>query len=143
ALIMVMEGLPLLPLVIGAGILIGGMLAYAYRRQTGTRKDAENLRVRSAQGELHILAGGIRVGENRVMVGSEHFFVSTEQARALQEYFPGVVRVFYATNSRQILSAEALREVNVDKLKVEDLQDDERADLILEAERQENEHIRR
>jgi hypothetical protein len=65
------------------------------------------------------------------------------QAKALLEYFPGVVRVYYGANSRQILSAEALREVRGDKLKVEDLQDDEDADLFLEAERMDEQEQRR
>ncbi len=136
ALIMVMQGIPLLYLVIGAGILLGTMLAYAYRRQTGTRQDTENLRVRSAQGEISIQPAGLRIGEAAVRVGDERFVVPAVQARALAEYMPGVVRVYYGEHSRQILSAEALREVRGDKLKVEDLQEEEDADLILEARHQ-------
>lgn len=140
ALIMVMEGLPLMSLVIGAGILIGAMLAFAYRRQTGMREDAEKLKVRSVEGDMMVLPG---IGEARVIIGDQRFRVSLPQAKALSEYFPGVVRVYHSANGRQILSAEALREVNVDKLKVEDLQEDDSADLILEAERQDDEQMRR
>jgi len=144
AVIMVAQGLPMLYLVIGAGIMLGGMLAYAYRRQIGTRKDADNLRVRSAQGEIHISPAGLRVGEAAVHVGSEVFHVPGAQAKALTEYRSGMVRVYYAENSRQILSAEALQEVRADKLKVEDLQEgDPQADLMLEAQRIEDEEQRR
>lgn len=144
AIILATQGIPLLYLVIGAGLMLGGMLAYAYRRQTGTRQDAENLRMRSAQGEMHISPAGIRIGEATVHVGAEKFYVPTAIAKALTEYAPGsMVRVYYAANSRQILSAEVLREVRADKLKVEDLQEDPQSDLILEAERIEEEQQRR
>jgi len=118
AFIMISEGLALLPLVIGAGIILGPLLLYAYRRQTSTRQDSLTLKVRSTQGipavRYRAFSDG---GRYRLQVGDVSFPLTMQQAHAFGEYEPAPLRVYYTEHSKTILSAETVYPTDSDKLK--------------------------
>lgn len=117
ALILRMQGLPSLPLVIGGGLVIGSFFAYSQWRQNRIRRDLERVQVRSVQGQAAVIWGNAYRGEAWLMIGLLKFQISREQARALEEYRIGQLRVYYVNESKHILSAESLRDSDGEKLK--------------------------
>ncbi|MEO0597633.1 MAG: hypothetical protein AAF126_16105 [Chloroflexota bacterium] len=136
ALIFTMQGYPPVPLAIGAGVVILPMVAIAYFRQGNLRDDVDRLRTYQIEGVPYISPSFKSVREATLNIGEEKFPISIEQAEALNEFSLPPMRVNYAANSKQILSAEVLSDREIDKLKNEDLLSDEDADFMLESERQ-------
>lgn len=101
------SGVPTIYLVIGAGIILGGLLGVSYTRQMRLRHDAEQLRVRSVQGVPGLRAG--RFEENaKLLIGDQQLPLTIEQVSALAEYALPTLRVYYAEHSKAILSAEVI-----------------------------------
>ncbi len=127
AIIFSFQGYAPLPLVIGAGGLIGAMLAIAYFRQSRLQQDSERLRSYRVDGVPQIRA--TLSGDKQVImqINDQKLPISYQQAAALSEFELPMMRVYYAQHSKQVLSAEVLVNDNFDKLKNEDLADDEQA----------------
>lgn len=133
AIIFTLQGYPPLPLVIGAGLVIGGILAVAYGRQITLRKDVERLRTYRVEGVP--MVSGDYVGDRsaKIQIADQELPITQRQASALREFALPMMRFYYAANSKQILSAEVLQQADIEKLKVEDMDEDEH---IIYAERQ-------
>lgn len=127
---MAASGLPMLPLVIGAGLMIGAMLLFSYLRQNNARADLDNLKVRSIEG-IPQVATNRTYSYARLQIGDTRFEIDADQARALQEFRPAPMRVYFMQNSKQIVAAEVAYDADIEKLKVEDLQQDDEAILEL------------
>ena len=136
ALIFTLQGYPPMALAIGAGVVILPMVAIAYFRQGNLRNDVDRLRTYQIEGVPHISGSYKSAREAVLNIGEEQFPITFEQAKALSEFSLPPMRVNYASNSKQILSAEVLSDREIDKLKNEDLFSDEDADFMLESERQ-------
>lgn len=120
--IMALNGIPTMALLIGAGVILGPLLLYAYLRQTKTRKDVDDLRVRSTYGQPTIQYRRFSDGGRYVLtVGDVSLPITMQQAHALSEYHVGPLRVHYTENSKLILSAETDYSIDMEKLKNEDL----------------------
>lgn len=126
------SGIPLQPLVYGGGILIGFMFLFSYLRQNNARADLDEFKVRSVEG-IPQIATNRTYTYVKLSVGNEQFDITPDQARALQEFNPEPMRVYFAQNSKAILAAEVAYNPDIEKLKMEDLQDD---DAIIELGRQ-------
>ena len=128
-IIMRTQGLPTLPLVIGAGLMIGGMLLYAYLQQSRNRQDTEDLKVRSVQGQAHVQWRDSLQSRGRLIVNETVFDIDSHTASALNEYDLGTLRVYYTQHGKQILAAEAIEfEKNKRKAKVDDQYEDDEDD---------------
>lgn len=122
AIIFSLQGYAPLPLVIGAGIVIGSLLLIAYRRQSELRKDNARLRTFRVEGIPTMLGTSISGDRQAEMqIGDEKLPISYAQAAALSEFSLLPMRVYYAANSKQVLSAEVLADQEILKLKNEDL----------------------
>ena len=129
--IMTVQGAPMIYLVIGAGILMLPMLYFSYTRQTNTRLDLEKTRVRSIQGAAQVIwSGGAARMRAQLRVHDKTFNLTLFQGKALEEYDLSYLRVYYAEHSQIVLAAEALDLPSIDKLKMEDREEDE--DLLLQ-----------
>lgn len=133
-LILTLQGISMLPLVIGAGLLFGTFLLFSYRRQTDTRLDAETMKVRQIEGRA-VLHWDARNPRPRLQVDNMTFTLTPEQAAALSEYALSPMRIYFAQNSKQILSAEIIdywdEKPKVDRLKAKN--DDPDDDVLLES----------
>jgi hypothetical protein len=139
-LIMRMQGIPMEYLVMGAGVLIVPMLWLGYRQQMGARKDLDNFHVRSVQGKAEVYwVGRGTYLRARLRVHDQWFEIGIQQAHALEEYDLSQMRVYYAENSRTLLSAEVLPDYTTNKLKLDEEQE---TDIIVEAEEQYNQQQR-
>lgn len=140
-LILLSQGLPMLPLVIGAGLILGGLVFTGYLRQTDLKQDQKSTKVRHTQGfaQLTFNNSGTR-HFSRLIVNGVPFELTLAQARALSEYELHGLRVYYMQNSKRLLSAEALRLTESDKLKNSDLIIDDDQQLIEQAKRRYEEH---
>lgn len=134
------SGIPTIYLVIGAGIMLGSMLAVAARRQSRLRQDSEKMHVRSVQGVPGIRAGRFDEGA-RLLIGDQKLPLSVAQVSALAEYALPSLRVYYAENSKMILSAEVIhvpdKPKNEERLQLDDIVivDEEAPPLVIEGEK--------
>jgi hypothetical protein len=123
-LIIVSQGIPMIALVIGVGIIVGAMLLAAYWQQSELRQDSINTKVRHVQGAAHVRWGNSR-SNARLIVGDQSFPITMHQASALTEFDLRGLRAYYSQHGKRLLSAELLREYSIDKLKTDDLTDEE------------------
>lgn len=121
ALIFSLQGYAPLPLVIGAGLVIGALLFIANRRQSGLREDNARLRTQQVEGVPRLQTSITGSRQVELLIGKEKLPITYQQAQALSEFNLLPMRVYYAANSKQILSAEVLADDEVLKLKNEDL----------------------
>lgn len=126
--IMTFQGLPMIYLVLGAGIMLGGLLLYSYLRQNSLRQDTERTRVLSLQGDFSVHWSHTGRRDAALHIAGQTLPITTPQAKALAEYERRPLRVYYAEHSKLVLSAEVLPDYNIDKLKVDDSQQDELPD---------------
>jgi hypothetical protein len=122
--IMVTQGIPIMALVIGAGIIIAGVVLASYWQRSDLQQDARMLRVRHVQGNAQVRWNTGRANAN-LLVGNQSFLIDMNQASALMEFDLRGLRAYYTQHGKRLLSAEPLRDANFDKLKVEDLLDGE------------------
>lgn len=123
AMIFSLQGYAPMPLVIGAGIVIGALLFIANRRQSSLRKDNARLRAIRAEGVPRLQTSITGNSQVELIIGKEKLPVTYQQAQALSEFSLAPMRVYYAANSKQVLSAEVLADDEILKLKNEDLID--------------------
>lgn len=121
AMIFSLQGYAPLPLVIGAGIVIGLLLLVAYRRQAGLRADTARLRTYRVEGIPKLAFSMTGDSQTQLIIGKETLPITYQQAQALGEFSALPIRVYYAANSKQVLSAEVLADNEALKLKNEDL----------------------
>jgi hypothetical protein len=139
-IIMRMQGIPMEYLVIGMGILVVPMLWLGYRQQIGARKDLDNFHIRSVQGKADVYwVGRGTYLRARLRVHDQWFEIGIQQAHALEEYDLSHLRVYYAENSRTLLSVEVLPMDTKNKLRLDEEQE---TDIIVEAEEQYNQQQR-
>lgn len=134
AIIFTLQGYPPLPLVIGVGLILAPLLWLAYRRQNKLQQDSNRLRTYNVEGYPSLTGSYVGDSQAEIVIGEQKLPISYAQAKALSEFNLPLMRIYYASHSKQILSAEVLHDINLDKLKNEDLQEDE--DYLLLAERQ-------
>ncbi|MGJ3240651.1 MAG: hypothetical protein ACFE0Q_18225 [Anaerolineae bacterium] len=121
AMIFSLQGYAPLPLVIGVGLVIGTLLLIAYNRQSVLKADTNRLRTLRVEGEPEIRATLSGDKQAELVIAEKKLPISYQQAAALNEFVLPALRVYYAANSNQILSAEVLPDVGGRKLKNEDL----------------------
>ena len=132
ALIFTLQGYAPLPLVIGVGLVVGGLLFVGYRRQQGLKLDDNRLRTERVDGVPSVRAHISGDTQAQLVIGDKKLPISYQQAAALMEFALPMMRIYYASNSKQILSAEVLDREEVLKLKNEDLIDDEQVEVYAE-----------
>ena len=121
AMIFSLQGYAPMPLVIGAGMVIGALLFIANRRQSSLRKDNARLRTQQVEGVPRLQTTVTGDTQVELVIGKEKLPVTYQQAQALSEFSLAPMRVYYAVNSKQVLSAEVLADDEVLKLKNKDL----------------------
>lgn len=122
--IMVTQGVPLIALAIGAGIIVGGVLLASYWQRSDLQQDVRASRVRHVQGNAQVRWSTGRANGS-LLVGNQSFPLSMHQANALMEFDLRGLRAYYTQHGKRLLSAEPLLDLNVEKLKAEDLLDGE------------------
>lgn len=132
ALIFTMQGYAPLPLVIGVGLVIGGLLLVGYRRQQGLKQDNARLRTHRVDGVPLVLPTLSADKQAILKIGNKDLPISYQQAAALSEFALPMMRIYYASHSKQILSAEVLDNEEVLKLKNENLIEDEQMEVYAE-----------
>lgn len=125
AIIFSMEGLPTLPLVIGSGLITGGAMLTAYLRQNKLRDDTDRLRTFRVEGMPMIRGDYVGDSNAKLYISDQQLPITQPQAEALREFALSPMRIYYAANSKQVLSAEVLNDAEIEKLKVEDMDDEE------------------
>jgi hypothetical protein len=134
--------LPMVYLVIGAGIMIGSLLAFFYRQQAKKRVDLEtrvqhvdSVPVLRSVGQLDSLQHYMMV------IGSEVFAISREAYETLERFELPLCRVYFTARSKQLLSIEVRERYDGEKRKndllLDEDEDDEKAkndDLLTEDE---------
>lgn len=129
AMIFSMQGYAPLPLVIGGGLVMGGLLAISYFRQTKFTKDTSKLENSLIVGVPAVIATLSGDKQAILRIGNQNLPISYQQAGALSEFVLPMMRIYYASNSKQILSAEVLDNNEVLKLKNENLIEDEQVEV--------------
>lgn len=131
-LIMATRGIPMQYLAIGAGIIILPILLMGYRQQIGARKDLDILNVQTVEGQARVqwASRGTHVVP-LLRVDNTTFEIGHYEAKTLEQFDLPYLRVYYAENSKHLLSAEVIENSTKNKLSVEDLLD-EHADMLIE-----------
>ncbi|MEM9953722.1 MAG: hypothetical protein AAF846_19085 [Chloroflexota bacterium] len=129
ALIFTFQGYPVMPLVIGVGGLTAAVFGIGYFRQSRLAKDTDRLRAVSVEG-VPIIRNTLSARDRQATleIGGQKLPITYEEAMALSEFELPVMRIYYAANSKQILSAEVLHSPDVEKLKNDNLLDED--DLV-------------
>lgn len=132
AVIFTMQGYPPLPLVTAVSIVLGGLLFVGYRRQQGLKQDNERLRTERVEGVPLVMPTLSADKQVILKIGGKDLPISYQQAGALNEFVLPLMRIYYASNSKQILSAEVLDNDEILKLKNENLIEDEQVEVYAE-----------
>lgn len=108
AVIMSSQGMEMLPLVIGAAIIIGPMMWISYNRQKRLRGDAEKSKIARVRGPLHLHGiGRFEAAQSHVIqVGKHYFYIRETAYRQLSQYDATECMVYYVPQTRQLLSIE-------------------------------------
>lgn len=125
AVIFNMNGLPMMPLLIGAAIMLLPFLWFSSRRQTRLRADAEKPKLARVQGQPRLrMRGRLEdAGDDfRLEIDDRSFPLSREGFRLISQFDLPPMRVYYLPNSNQLLSAEVLRRDDMEKLKNDELE---------------------
>ncbi|MDQ7025757.1 MAG: hypothetical protein Q9P44_09375 [Anaerolineae bacterium] len=130
--IMATQGIPMQYLAIGAGIVILPILLMGYRQQIGARKDLDIFNVQTAEGQAQIewASRGTHIVP-LLRVDQTTFEIGHYEAKTLEQFDLPYLRVYYAENSKQLLSAEVMTTATKNRLSVDDLLEDN-ADVIIE-----------
>jgi hypothetical protein len=140
AFIFLSEGLPMIYLVMGAGIYLAALLAFSWRRQT-KRQDDLRERVEKVRGVPQLRAARQMegVGPYVLVIEDKMFLIPHAVYEQLADYELPLCQFYYTAKNKTLLSAEIIRQFEPDpKLKNEDLMlddADEKAkndDLLLE-----------
>ena len=132
AVIFALQGYAPLPLVIGAGLIMGALLAISYFRQTKFTTDTQKLESFHVMGVPQVIPSLSSDKQAILHIGNQKLPISYEQAASLLEFVLPMMRIYYASHSKQILSAEVLDNDEVLKLKNENLIEDEQVEVYAE-----------
>ncbi|MDQ7034725.1 MAG: hypothetical protein Q9P01_07780, partial [Anaerolineae bacterium] len=123
--IMATQGIPMQYLAIGAGIVILPILLMGYRQQIGARKDLDIFNVQTAEGQAQIewASRGTHIVP-LLRVDQTTFEIGHYEAKTLEQFDLPYLRVYYAENSKQLLSAEVMTTATKNRLSVDDLLED-------------------
>ncbi len=125
AMIMLLNGMALIPLVIGSLLFLAPLMAFAFFRQSNKREDAQQARISSTEGasQVYMTLPGA-TGHAFLQVNGKRFPISYDQANELSQYNLPLLRVYHTDNGNHILSVEVVQDDRKRKLKNEDrLQD--------------------
>jgi hypothetical protein len=117
ALIFLSEGLPMIFLVGGAGIMLSWLLFYTWRRQGRLRGDLTE-RITRVEGvaRLHTLGGVEGAKSYGLIIADQYFAISRDVYDQLVEYELPPMRAYISAKSKALLSLEILPD-DVDKTK--------------------------
>ncbi len=148
AFIFLSEGLPMIYLVMGAGVFLGALLAFSSRRQNKRQNDLRD-RVEKIRGVPQLRAARQMegVGPYVIVINEKVFLIPHAVYEQLADYEMPLCQFYYTAKTDTLLSAEVIRQFEADpKLKNEDLMlddEDEKAkndDLFLEDDEADSQH---
>ena len=108
ALIMSSRGVDMMPLIIGAAIIILPFLWFANRRQQRLRTELQKPRIRTATGLLELSSGDVNLRRVEFRVDAQVFPLRIQQMRQIESFAPAYVRAFFVQNTNQLLSIEVI-----------------------------------
>lgn len=124
ALIFIMQGYPMLPLVIGIALMIAPLAWMVYQRRQRLEQDIERRRIYHIDG-IPTMTHHIGKEESEMQIDGQRLTITRAQAQMLSGYNLPMMRVYYSAQTRQVIAAEVLPHAMAEKLKNDDLQDDD------------------
>lgn len=111
AIALASSGSDMMPVILGAAIMILPFLWYSSRRQQRLRTELERPKIKSVHGPL-LLADGAdvrsRMRAPMMRIGDQIFPLKIHQVRALESFETPYVRAYYVGNTNQLLSIEVI-----------------------------------